>query len=59
MNINNLTKEEKKLLRACILVHIEFSTSTKTDKSYEMGNRLVDLANKLNITTGYEDFFNK
>ena len=59
MNIDNLTKEEKKLLRACILVHIEFSTSAKTDKSYEMDNKLVNLANKLNITTGYEDFFNK
>ena len=58
MDINNLTKDEKNLLRACILVHIEFSTSAKNDKSYEMGCRLVALANKLNITTGYEDFFN-
>ncbi len=57
MDINNLTKEEKNLLRACILVHIEFSTTTKNDKSFQMGCRLVSLANKLNITTGYEDLF--
>ena len=53
----NLSKQELNLLKACILIHIEFATSTKNDKSYELGKKLVALANTFNIQTGYEDFF--
>ena len=57
-----LTKKEFELLRASILVHLEFATHNTKDgrneKQLKMGRRLLDLCHKLNIETEYEkDFF--
>ena len=57
-----LTKKEFELLKASILVHLEFATHNTKDgrnkNQLKMGRRLLDLCHKLNIETEYEkDFF--
>ena len=57
-----LTEKEFELLKASILIHVEFATSNTRDgrnkKQLLMGRRLLDLCHKLNIETEYEkDFF--